>query len=942
MKKLILTSILLLWASLSVVYSQATINVPADQSTIQAALDLAEEGTTILIAPGTYFENLIWPEDINDIKLIGEQGKELTIIDGGGVGRVIAMEGGFALDPIRSTLEGLTIQNGFVSDEYGAGLYTSYIVPNLKDLVFRSNRATGAITRGVGAFLDNYFGEIEGCEFIDNEVENSNESYGVGLYVELAGDASILNCAFRNNSANTIIRAYGGGLYARSGYQPSTISVLTISNCVFENNNMITENWSYGAGAYIDEWDELEVKIDSTNFINNVNNVSLWSHGGGLHCGTNVAEINECTFLNNAAESGGGIYFSNASTSLQKPIIKNSVFSYNEALNGNTPSGAAFFIGNDPMELTLENCIISHNEGTTINFTSGLGQVNPASLTLNHCTVAYNSGSLDVNEIILNATNSIFWNNGQEEILQNDWSDNDYNLSNCIVKNGFEGKAIIDADPLFISENLLIPSENSPCLNAGASVGVDQDFFSNPRPMPTNSYPDIGAYEIDQYFAHVLVKFFLDENEDGIKDPEEHYTSLGSIKVDQSTNVNNFRQEGIFVIAEQGALEISYEESWDPNWLVTGQTDYFINIDTENFSELIEFGLTPRFDIMDVQALITSGSFRCGEEVDFSLILKNRGTVIADGIAWLRIDERVVDYYYPITPDHVIGDHLVGWNFDELLPGECYEFDFVITAPLITSVEQVGELHCFIVELEIEENSRSNIFEYKAELRCSYDPNDKLVNPFRPDSLALVGTDLLYTIRFQNTGNDYARNVVVTDTLNENFDMASFELINSSHPDLLQLSIADDRAVKFEFNGIYLPDSLTNEPASHGFINYTIRPIEDVVLNTNITNTAHIYFDFNPAIVTNTTQSIMVEEFPTVGFEELSEISIQAHPNPATNEIHLSEEVDRVHVYDALGKLVLEVENVKRVELNGMEVGNYFVEYHVNGKLMYDKWVIMR
>jgi len=72
--------------------------------------------------------------------------------------------------------------------------------------------------------------------------------------------------------------------------------------------------------------------------------------------------------------------------------------------------------------------------------------------------------------------------------------------------------------------------------------------------------------------------------------------------------------------------------------------------------------------------------------------------------------------------------------------------------------------------------------------------------------------------------------------------------------------------VEFSFKNILLPDSTTNEPLSHGFVSYKINPKIGLTENTTIENTASIYFDFNPPIVTNTIQNVMVSELPKTTF----------------------------------------------------------------------------
>ena len=70
--------------------SATTLNVPDDYATIQVALTAADSSDTVLVQPGTYTENIFWP-DGNGIKLLSAGDTSNTIIDGGGVSSVIYM-----------------------------------------------------------------------------------------------------------------------------------------------------------------------------------------------------------------------------------------------------------------------------------------------------------------------------------------------------------------------------------------------------------------------------------------------------------------------------------------------------------------------------------------------------------------------------------------------------------------------------------------------------------------------------------------------------------------------------------------------------------------------------------------------------------------------------------------------------------------------------------
>jgi uncharacterized repeat protein (TIGR01451 family) len=145
----------------------------------------------------------------------------------------------------------------------------------------------------------------------------------------------------------------------------------------------------------------------------------------------------------------------------------------------------------------------------------------------------------------------------------------------------------------------------------------------------------------------------------------------------------------------------------------------------------------------------------------------------------------------------------------------------------------------------------NNIFVSTETAQGAYDPNDK--NESHNGTLTTAQASdqdwLYYLIRFQNTGTDTAFNIKVRDTLDNNLDFSSLQMIDASHDQ--QLSILGDKHLQWDFDDILLVDSLTNEPLSHGYIYYRIKPVAGLILGDMIENSASIYFDFNPPIVTN-------------------------------------------------------------------------------------------
>lgn len=152
--------------------------------------------------------------------------------------------------------------------------------------------------------------------------------------------------------------------------------------------------------------------------------------------------------------------------------------------------------------------------------------------------------------------------------------------------------------------------------------------------------------------------------------------------------------------------------------------------------------------------------------------------------------------------------------------------------------------------------------------RCSpvvgpYDPNIKVAMPEGYGEQHFIAADqaIQYTIHFQNVGTDKARTVVIRDLLSDQLDLATFQSGPASHTH--EWIILPDRTLTITFPEINLPDSTSNEPESHGFFSYTIKPVEGILPYNSIENEAAIYFDFNPPIITNRTSHLI--EKPQLG-----------------------------------------------------------------------------
>ena len=239
----------------------ATINVPADYTTIQAAVDAASDGDEVIVAPGTYFGS--GNEVVNTlgkaITIKASGTPEETILDGQGARRGVRCTNGEGADTV---IEGFTITGG--SAYYGAGIYCdSGSSPTISNCTISDNTVVEGL--GGGIYCSGGSPTISGCTITDNTANY----YGGGI---ACGNSSpiITGCTITNNTASSAFEALGGGIYCSS-------SSPTITDCTISGN-------------------------------------TATSKGGGIFCNYSNSAITDCTISGNISGGlGGGLHIANGS-----------------------------------------------------------------------------------------------------------------------------------------------------------------------------------------------------------------------------------------------------------------------------------------------------------------------------------------------------------------------------------------------------------------------------------------------------------------------------------------------------------------------------------------------------------------------------------------------------------------------------------------------------
>tara|TARA_R110000737_G_scaffold343420_1_gene369369 strand:- start:572 stop:1930 length:1359 start_codon:yes stop_codon:yes gene_type:complete len=263
-----------------------------------------------------------------------------------------------------------------------------------------------------------------------------------------------------------------------------------------------------------------------------------------------------------------------------------------------------------------------------------------------------------------------------------------------------------------------------------------------------------------------------------------------------------------------------------------------------------------------------------------------------NGIQWVEVDEQVMqnDFFDINAVDTIVLPNKMGWFFSDLAPAETVVNQIEVHIPGPPDFPIGGLLdHKIYTEVFNGDGTTELLDETFIHLPvvCSYDPNDKQVEPYHPEGYTnITDSELTYKVRFQNTGNAAAMNITIKDTLSDFLDVSSVRYLSGSHDEFLSFSRSDENILTFKFSNINLPDSLSDPLGSQGHLIYSVHVIDNLPEGTIIENTAHIYFDFNPAIVTNTTNNILYDDLDADGFYSIEDCDDnEPSINPDAEEI---------------------------------------------------------
>jgi hypothetical protein len=339
-------------------------HVPSVYGTIQAGVDAAAVGDTVMVAAGTY-DDLFYPPGTDTtqcvvymksgITLLGA-GAGLTTIDGLYTGRGI-----YCYGVTGSLIKGFTVTHAFAQN-YAAGIYCFQgSSPTISDCEITECDDGGIICRidssptithcdltdnvskrGGGLAIENNCSPtVSYCTIVRNEAPLAG-----GVYIKTNSAPLFEHCVIDSNSLDTV-NGTGGGLQAAASSQ------ITLRNC------SVNGNTATGPGGGLHFSDEVTAVIESTTVQYNTTG-GEYAPGGGIYCEISDMDLDFCTISHNSApdsNSDGGamfLFFTSNTTITNCTIAENGTTTTPDSLGG----GITCFAGASP---AIENTIIAYN-----------------------------------------------------------------------------------------------------------------------------------------------------------------------------------------------------------------------------------------------------------------------------------------------------------------------------------------------------------------------------------------------------------------------------------------------------------------------------------------------------------------------------------------------------------------------------------------------------
>ena len=297
----------------------------------------------------------------------------------------------------------------------------------------------------------------------------------------------------------------------------------------------------------------------------------------------------------------------------------------------------------------------------------------------------------------------------------------------------------------------------------------------------------------------------------------------------------------------------------------------FQNIAFDSVLTDLNFGVLSD-DYVDVSISITKSFTLCNDTATIWIDVTNHGGTDIDGSFEVWVDNQTPIIASSGSP--VITSNHIEWSFTGLQPLQHIQQTINVIIPATTGVILIDSARVTPIILPplYELNTFNNFDEISNIVFCSWDPNDKKV---QPEQCYYKSEEIMdYTIRFQNTGNYPAQKVRIIDTLDYNvLDVLSFQIVGASHDYTWQFK--GSSVLEVIFDNIQLVDSSVSYVESQGFFKYQIKFKDNITALSESAMPAYIYFDNNQPVITNQPLVVYSETFNAEIIQSSANLEVQ-------------------------------------------------------------------
>ncbi|MBX7224683.1 MAG: T9SS type A sorting domain-containing protein [Chitinophagales bacterium] len=388
-------------------------------------------------------------------------------------------------------------------------------------------------------------------------------------------------------------------------------------------------------------------------------------------------------------------------------------------------------------------------------------------------------------------------------------------------------------------------------------------------------------------------------------------------------------------------LNTTINNTWSctpPKYATINPVSYSFNPDTVGLIDGdYNFGIHFIPNIKDLEVAIGSTVARPGFKTNIAVSVTNVGTTNQSNITVKLKKPNGYDVTATsITPTTISNDTLIWQNVSiDFLQSSNFYVELQVPKNAVLGTALLYEV--WANGTQGDTTPLNNYAIWTETVRGSYDPNDKLVSKTSLAPNYDVEKDrLIYTIRFQNTGTDTAFYVRVKDEIPDNLNISTLRVINASHD--YQLIVREKNIVEFVFPNIFLPDSGTNEPKSHGFVQFAIQPKPGLPIDTKIENNAAIYFDYNAPVITN---FAITEVKLITGIANNKNLDFKLFPNPTNGQltVDLPFTGNGSWILSDISGRQIEMSNINEgiktfnLNLNDLPYGTYFLSIQLGNQV---------